>query len=47
MLKKISIRNSKTYNEYIECKNENELANKHYLSRKGIDRIILEQSKKK
>lgn len=43
--KEISIRNSKIYNEYIKGAKKNDLAHKYYLSRKSIDRIILEQSK--
>lgn len=42
----ISIRNSTIYKEYVNGVSRIELAKKYYLSKKSIDRIILEQSKK-
>ena len=42
----IGIRNSTIYKEYVGGVSRIELADKYYLSRKSIDRIILEQSKK-
>lgn len=42
----ISIRNSTIYKEYVNGVSRIELAEKYYLSRKSIDRIILDQSKK-
>lgn len=42
----IGIRNSTIYKESVGGVSRIELADKYYLSRKSIDRIILEQSKK-
>lgn len=42
----ISIRNSTIYKEYVNGVSRIEIAEKYYLSKKSIDRIILDQSKK-
>lgn len=41
--KEISIRNSNIYNEYMKGLSRIELAEKYFLSKKSIDRIILQE----
>lgn len=42
----INIRNYNIYNEYMNGASRNELADKYFLSKKSIDRIILKEKSK-
>lgn len=42
----INIRDYNIYSEYVKGATRNELANKYFLSRKSIDRIILKEKSK-
>ncbi|MGL4912533.1 MAG: CD3324 family protein [Romboutsia sp.] len=44
--KEINTRNHNIYFEYINGANRNELADKYFLSKKSIDRIILKEKSK-
>lgn len=43
--KEISSRNSSIYEEYVEGKSKDYLSEKYFLSRKSIDRIILNEKR--
>ncbi|WP_027632780.1 CD3324 family protein [Clostridium hydrogeniformans] len=44
--KEITLRNSYIYNEYLNGTSRGELAEKYFLSKKSIDRIILKEKSK-